>query len=60
MKTKIAQLFSIPARESHLAVALGFSVVMMAALLWCVMWQADVIGYQRDVIRTLWAGRFGG
>jgi hypothetical protein len=60
MKTRIAQLFSIPARESHLAVALGFSVVMMAALLWCVMWQADVIDYQRDVIRTLWVGRFGG
>jgi hypothetical protein len=60
MKAKLARLFSVPASESHLAVALCVSVVMMAALLWGMMWQADVIGYQQEVIRSLWLGKFGG
>lgn len=60
MKNRLIRLFTIPAKESQTAVALAFSIVMMAGLLWCVIWQADVIGYQRDVIRMLWAGKFGG
>jgi hypothetical protein len=41
-------------KESHLAAALGISVVMMSLMLWAILWQADVISYQQDVIRWLW------
>jgi len=52
---KLLDWASVPAKESHLAVVLGFSVLMMSALLWMVVWQADVISYQQDVIRWLWS-----
>jgi hypothetical protein len=51
---------AIPASESHLAVALVISMLVMALLLWGIMWQSGIIGYQRDLIRLLWEGRFGG
>ncbi len=50
---------AIPASESQLAVALCASTVIMSLMLWLVIWQADVIAYQRDVIRWLWSWRFG-
>jgi hypothetical protein len=43
-----------PASESHLAMALGYSVVMMAGLLCALVWQAGVISYQQEIIRWLW------
>jgi hypothetical protein len=51
---KLLRWCSAPASESYLATALGFSVAMMAVLLWAIVWQADVISYQQDVIRWLW------
>lgn len=40
--------------EGQAEAVLGFCVVVMSLLFWAVLWQADVIGYQRDVIRQLW------
>ncbi len=51
---KLPRWCSTPVRESHLAIALGFSVAMMAGLLCAIIWQADVISYQQEVIRWLW------
>lgn len=51
---------SLPANESQMAVALGFSVVAMSLMLWVILWQSDVIAYQRDLIRWLWSWRFNG
>ncbi len=46
---------TIPASESLLAVALCASTVVMSLMLWVIIWQSDVIVYQRDVIRWLWS-----
>ena len=51
---------SVPATESQLAVALSLSAVIMALMLWAILWQSDVISYQRDVIRWMWSWKFGG
>jgi len=51
---------SLPANESHMAMALGLSVVAMSLMLWVILWQSDVIVYQRDLIRWLWSWRFHG
>ncbi len=57
---KLPRMLTVPASESQLAVALGICVVLLAVLVWGVVWQADIIGYQRDVIRWLWSGRLSG
>ncbi|MBI3670425.1 MAG: hypothetical protein HY237_11665 [Acidobacteria bacterium] len=51
---------SVPANESQMAVALSLSAVAMALMLWAILWQSDVISYQRDVIRWMWSWKFGG
>jgi hypothetical protein len=47
-------MMTIPATVSQMAVALGLSLVMMAVLLWGVVWQSEVISYQRGIIKFLW------
>jgi hypothetical protein len=32
----------------------------MSLMLWVILWQSDVIVYQRDLIRWLWSWRFHG
>lgn len=49
-----------PADESQLALALGFAALVMSLMLWAILWQAGIISYQRELIRWLWAGRYGG
>ncbi len=51
---------SVPASESHLGMALALAAVTMGLMLWAILWQSNVIVYQRDVIRWLWATRIGG
>jgi hypothetical protein len=52
--------FAVPASESQLALTLTISLVMMAALLLCLLWQGNVIKFQQELIRELWAGRYRG
>ena len=51
---------TVPAAESHLAMALALAAATMALMLWVILWQSDVILYQRDVIRWMWNSRLGG
>lgn len=52
--------FAMPVSESQLALTLAISLVMMAALLVCLLWQGNVIKFQQDLIRELWAGGYRG
>jgi len=49
--------FAVPASESQLALTLALSLVMMAGLLLCLLWQGNIINFQQQLIRDLWAGR---
>ncbi len=49
-----------PASDSHLGMALVVAAVVMALMLWAIIWQANIIAYQRDLIRELSITRFGG
>lgn len=49
-----------PASDSHLGLALGLAAFVMALMLWAIIWQANIIAYQRDLIRALSIARFGG
>ena len=49
-----------PATESHLGIALAMSAVAMALMLWAIIWQTNLIVYQRDLIRWLWNAHIGG
>lgn len=51
---------AVPANESQMALALCLSAVAMGLMLWAIIWQSDLISYQRDLIRWLWVARFGG
>ncbi len=51
---------TVPATESQMAVALGLSAVTMGLMLWAIIWQSDIITYQRDVIRWMWSWKYGG
>lgn len=52
--------FAVPASESQLALTLAVSLVMMAALLVCLLWQGNIIRAQQELIRELWAGGYRG
>ena len=54
------QRLKAPASESHLGLALAVAAVAMALMLWAILWQADIIDYQREVIRMLSISQFGG
>ena len=49
-----------PASDSHFGMALIVAAVAMALMLWAIIWQANIIAYQRALIRALQAARFGG
>ena len=51
---------TVPATESQMAVALGLCALVMSLMLWMIIWQSDVIAYQRDVIRWMWSWKYGG
>ncbi len=49
-----------PAGESEMALVLGICAVTMGLMLWVILWQSNVIAYQREVIRWIWSSKFGG
>jgi hypothetical protein len=51
---------NVPAKESHLALALAVAATTMGLMLWAIIWQANIIGYQRDLIQWMWSAKFGG
>jgi hypothetical protein len=56
---KFFRRLTVPASESHLALVLSMSLVVMALLLYAVLWQSNVISYQRDLIQWLWNAKLG-
>ena len=48
-----------PASESHMGIALSVAAVTLALMLWALLWQSNVIIYQRDLIRELWNASIG-
>ena len=57
---RLLRRLAVPATESQMAVALAISVVTMSLMLWAILWQSDVIAYQRDIIRWMWSSKYGG
>jgi len=51
---KLLHRLKMPASESQLALTLAISLVFMAALLVGLLWQANIIVYQKELIRSLW------
>jgi hypothetical protein len=49
-----------PASNSHLGMALAVAAVAMSLMLWAILWQANIIASQRDLIRFMSNTRFGG
>ncbi len=50
---------SVPASESQLGVALAVAATAMGLMLWAIIWQSNLIVYQRDLIRWLWTVHLG-
>jgi hypothetical protein len=50
----------IPASESSMGIVLTFCVITMTLLSVALIWQAQIIANQRDVIRWLETLKFGG
>jgi hypothetical protein len=57
---KFLRRLKVPATESQLALTLAVSLVMMAAMLLCLLWQANVISFQQELIRALWNSKYAG
>ncbi len=56
---RLRRLLTVPASESHMAIALTLSAVVMSLMLLAILWQTNVIEHQRDLIRLLWNGSAG-
>jgi len=50
----------LPAAETHTNLALALCVVMMGLMSVAIIWQAQVIANQRDIIRFLETVKFAG
>jgi len=58
--TWLIRTLRLPAAESHTNLALAVCVLMMGLMSVAIMWQAQIIANQRDVIRFLETVKFGG
>jgi hypothetical protein len=58
--SQMIRRLNVTASESLIGLALGLSAVMMGLLLWAIVWQSNVIAYQRDIIKWMWSSKFGG
>lgn len=56
---RLLRRLALPATESQMSLALVICMFVAAGLLWAVLWEANVIAQQRDLIRQLWNWRYG-
>jgi hypothetical protein len=49
----LSRFFRIPASESHMGFVLALCALAMGLMSLAIVWQAQVIAHQRDVIRWL-------
>jgi hypothetical protein len=57
---QVFRRLSEPPPESHVGMALGLAAVVIALMLCAIIWQANVIAYQRELIRLLSISGSGG
>jgi hypothetical protein len=58
--TWLIRTLRLPAAETHTNMALAICVLMMGLMSVAIIWQAQIIANQRDVIRFLETVKFGG
>jgi hypothetical protein len=49
----LRRMMQVPANESSLGLVLGFCIVTLGLMSLALVWQAQIIANQRDVIRWL-------
>ena len=49
-----------PASESHFGMGLVVAAVALGLMIRAIIWQSSIIDFQRDLIRLLSTGHFGG
>jgi hypothetical protein len=57
---RIIRRLNVAPSDSQLELALGLSALVMGLMLWAILWQANIITYQRDIIKWMWTTKFGG
>jgi hypothetical protein len=56
----LGRLLHLPANESSVGLVLSLSVVVLGIMSIALVWQAEIIANQREVIRGLEALKIGG
>lgn len=56
----LVRTLRLPAAESHTNLALAICVFLMGLMSVAIIWQAQIIANQRDIIRFLESVKFGG
>jgi hypothetical protein len=56
----LRRLLQLPANESSVGLVLSLSVVVLGIMSIALVWQAEIIANQREVIRGLEALKIGG
>jgi hypothetical protein len=54
MRVRFLRRLKAPASESQVELALALSLVIMAAMLFGLLWQSSIIAFQQELIRSLW------
>ena len=57
---RIMRRLAVPVSENQMAMVLAASLVVMGLLLIALLWESNVIAYQRDLIRSMWNWKFSG
>jgi hypothetical protein len=55
----LRRFLQLPANESSISLVLSFSIVVLGLMSIALVWQAEIIASQRDVIRWLEAVKLG-
>lgn len=54
IRVRFLRRLKAPASESQVELALALSLVIMAAMLFGLLWQSSIIAFQQELIRSLW------
>jgi hypothetical protein len=57
---RMIRRLNVETSDSQLQLALGLAALVMGLMLWAILWQANIITYQRDIIKWMWTTKFGG
>lgn len=56
---RLLRVFRLPANESNMGLVLAMCAIMMSIMSIALVWQAQIINQQRDVIHWLEQMKFG-